>query len=148
DCAWICMDTHTLIHTYVAHMDTHTCQGPQPSRRLRSGQPEGRPLPQSINRDPDNGPQLAHDCRDKVARPTTAPQIDHLNDQPQTPASEQSRYYAGLDDLVILPLAAIAVAMRRVGRDLLSALVQLLDWAFPILLQIVRFPLFTLRIIG
>jgi hypothetical protein len=71
-----------------------------------------------------------------------------LNDQPQTPALEQSRYYAGLDDLVILPLAAIAVAVRRVGRDLLSALVQLLDWAFPLLLQIVRFPLFTLRIIG
>jgi hypothetical protein len=71
-----------------------------------------------------------------------------LNDQPQTPASEQSRIYAGLEDLIILPLAAGAVAARRLGRDTLLALVHLLDWAFPILLQIVRFPLFTIRIIG
>jgi hypothetical protein len=71
-----------------------------------------------------------------------------LNDQPQTPASEQSRIYAGLEDLIILPLTAAAVAARRLGRDLLLAFVHLLDWAFPILLQIVRFPLFTIRIIG
>jgi hypothetical protein len=71
-----------------------------------------------------------------------------LNDQPQNPASEQSRIYAGLEDLIILPLAAAAVAARRLGRDLLLALVQIFDWAFPILLQIVRFPLFTIRIIG
>jgi hypothetical protein len=71
-----------------------------------------------------------------------------LNDQPQNPASEQSRIYAGLEDLIILPLAAVAVAARRLGRDMLLGLVQLLDWAFPIVLQIVRFPLFTIRIIG
>jgi hypothetical protein len=71
-----------------------------------------------------------------------------LNEQPQNPASEQSRIYAGLEDLIILPLAAVLVAARRLGRDLLLALVQIFDWAFPILLQIVRFPLFTIRIIG
>jgi hypothetical protein len=71
-----------------------------------------------------------------------------LNDQPQTPASEQSRIYVGLEDLIILPLAAVAVAARRLGRDVLLALVHLLDWAFPLLLQIARFPLFTIRIIG
>jgi hypothetical protein len=73
-----------------------------------------------------------------------------LNDQsgarPQATAA--TTIYAGLEDLIILPLAAAAVAARRLGRDLLRALVQLLDWAFPILLQIVRFPLFTIRIIG
>jgi hypothetical protein len=71
-----------------------------------------------------------------------------LNEQPQIPASEQSRIYAGLEDLVILPLAALAVAARRLGRAMLLALVHLLDWAFPILLQVARFPLFTVRIIG
>jgi hypothetical protein len=71
-----------------------------------------------------------------------------LSEQPQTPASEQNRIYAGLEDLIILPLAAVAVAARRIGRDLLWALVHILDWAFPIVLQIVRFPLFTIRIIG
>jgi hypothetical protein len=71
-----------------------------------------------------------------------------LNDEPQTPASEQSRFHAGLEDLVILPLAAVAVAARRIGRDILLVLIQLLDWAFPILLQVARFALFTIRIIG
>src|SRR5262245_30135088 len=138
------MDTHISIHAYrYTHMQRTTAIAAAaiPAARVEA-------VSQSNNRQPDHGPQLAHDCRDKVARPTTAPHIDHLNDQPQTPVSEQSRYYVGLEDLVILPLAAVAVAMPRVGRDLLLALVQLLDWAFPILLQIVRFPLFTLRIIG
>jgi hypothetical protein len=73
-----------------------------------------------------------------------------LNDQSgaRPPATAQTTIYAGLEDLIILPLAAVAVAARRIGRDLLLALVQLLDWAFPIVLQIVRFPLFTIRIIG
>jgi hypothetical protein len=73
-----------------------------------------------------------------------------LNDQSgaRPPATAQTTIYAGLEDLIILPLAAAAVAVRRIGRDLLLALVQLLDWAFPIVLQIVRFPLFTIRIIG
>jgi hypothetical protein len=73
-----------------------------------------------------------------------------LNDQSgaRPRATAQTTIYAGLEDLIILPLTAAAVAARRVGRDVLLALVQLLDWAFPILLQIVRFPLFTIRIIG
>jgi len=66
----------------------------------------------------------------------------------QNPATEHRRYAAGVEDLVILPLAALAVAARRLGRAMLSALVHILDWAFPILLQVVRFPLFTIRMIG
>src|SRR3954464_13115063 len=97
--------------------------------------------------DPDDAPQLARDRRDKVPCPISAADRP-LNDQLQTPASEQSRIYAGLEDLLILPLAAAAVAARRLGRDLLLGLVHVLDWAFPILLQIARFPLFTIRIIG
>ena len=73
-----------------------------------------------------------------------------MNDQSgaRPPATAQTTIYAGLEDLIILPLAAVAVAARRIGRDLLLALVQILDWAFPIVLQIVRFPLFTIRIVG
>src|SRR5262249_46158201 len=97
-------------------------------------------------------PKLDLDFRDKI--PTSGPTNDAadrpLNDQSgaRPPATAQSTIYAGLEDLIILPLAAAAVAARRLGRDLLLALVQLLDWAFPIVLQIVRFPLFTIRIIG
>ena len=64
------------------------------------------------------------------------------------PDPAQSRYAAGIEDLIILPLAALAVAARTLGRAALSVLVHILDWAFPILLQIVRFPLFTVRMIG
>jgi len=64
------------------------------------------------------------------------------------PATAQVRYVAGVEDVIILPLAALAVAARRLGRAALSALVHILDWAFPILLQVVRFPLFTVRMIG
>jgi hypothetical protein len=95
-------------------------------------------------------PKLELDFRDKV-RPSDHDAADRpLNDQSgaRPPATAQTTIYAGLEDLIILPLAAAAVAARRLGRDLLLALVQLLDWAFPIVLQIVRFPLFTIRIIG
>jgi hypothetical protein len=73
-----------------------------------------------------------------------------LNDQSgaHPPATAPSPIHAGLEDLVILPLAAVAVAVRRLGRDVLLVLVRLLDWAFPIFLQIARFALFTIRIIG
>jgi hypothetical protein len=64
------------------------------------------------------------------------------------PATAQVRYATGVEDLIILPLAALAVAARRLGRVTLSVLVHILDWAFPILLQVVRFPLFTVRMIG
>jgi hypothetical protein len=99
-------------------------------------------------------PKLDLDFRDKI--PTSGPTIDNdaadrpLNDQSgaRPAATAQTTIYAGLEDLFILPLAAAAVAARRLGRDMLLALVQLLDWAFPIVLQIVRFPLFTIRIVG
>jgi hypothetical protein len=99
-------------------------------------------------------PKLDLDFRDKI--PTSGPTIGNdaadrpLNDQSgaRPPATAQTTIYAGLEDLIILPLAAVAVAARRIGRDLLLALVQILDWAFPIVLQIVRFPLFTIRIVG
>jgi hypothetical protein len=54
----------------------------------------------------------------------------------------------GPDDLVIVPLVWIALAARKLARATLTLLVRLLDYAFPILLQLMRFPLFTLRIVG
>jgi hypothetical protein len=57
-------------------------------------------------------------------------------------------FAAGADDIVIVPLAAAWFAVRALLRWLLRLLIRLLDYAFPILLQIARFPLFTLRILG
>jgi hypothetical protein len=54
----------------------------------------------------------------------------------------------GVDDVVIVPLIAIAFAVRRTLRAAFTVLVDIVDFAFPILLQVMRFPLFTLRIVG
>jgi hypothetical protein len=99
-------------------------------------------------------PELALDFCDNVRHPITTadrPLDDrtlHDPSGPHPPASAQVRYAAGVEDLIILPLAALAVAARRLGRAALSVLIHILDWAFPILLQVVRFPLFTVRMIG
>jgi hypothetical protein len=54
----------------------------------------------------------------------------------------------GAEDVIILPLVLIALAARRLFRVTLSILIRILDYAFPILLQLARFPLFTIRIVG
>jgi hypothetical protein len=65
-----------------------------------------------------------------------------------TPATASRRYDAGVEDVVILPLVLIALAAKYLYRATLSLLIHILDYAFPILLQLARFPLFTVRIIG
>jgi hypothetical protein len=73
-----------------------------------------------------------------------------MSDQQHGPSREPARrrFGAGLDDLVIWPLVLIAFAIRRVVRKIVSLLITIFDYAFPILLQLVRFPLFTARIVG
>jgi hypothetical protein len=64
------------------------------------------------------------------------------------PATAQGQFGAGFEDAVILPLVLIAVAAKNLFQATLPILIHILDCAFPILLQLVRFPLFTARIIG
>jgi len=73
-----------------------------------------------------------------------------LNEEPAAPppAAAQEQFRAGPDDLVILPLVTLAVAVRRLLRAFFLLLIHIIDWLFPIVLQLVRFPLFTLRILG
>jgi len=63
-------------------------------------------------------------------------------------AMTPERFEPGVDDVVILPLVSIALAVTKLFRGALSLLIDLLDFAFPILLQLARFPLFTIRILG
>ena len=63
-------------------------------------------------------------------------------------AMTPERFDPGVDDVVILPLVVIALAAKKLLQAALSILVHLLDFAFPILLQLMRFPLFTVRILG
>jgi hypothetical protein len=60
----------------------------------------------------------------------------------------QGPWGVGADDVIILPLVLFAVAAKHLFKVTLSILIRILDYAFPILLQLARFPLFTARIIG
>ena len=60
----------------------------------------------------------------------------------------EERYTASIDDIVIVPLVAVAFAVWRVLRRIFFVLIDIIDFLFPILLQVMRFPLFTLRILG
>lgn len=65
----------------------------------------------------------------------------------QTAATE-SRYGVWIEDVVIVPLVLVALAVAKLVRATMIVLIRFLDIAFPILLQVARFPLFTLRILG
>jgi hypothetical protein len=81
-----------------------------------------------------------------------APMPMKLSDWETTATKSQPGSYGsfgvGVEDIVILPLVAIAVIVKVVLRALLTILIDIIDWLFPILLQVMRFPLFTIRIIG
>ncbi len=62
--------------------------------------------------------------------------------------TNSERFPVGAGDVVILPMAAIALVVEYLARSVWTALKQILDFLFPILLQLMRFPLFTLRILG
>jgi hypothetical protein len=54
----------------------------------------------------------------------------------------------GAEDLVIVPLVVIALVISKLLKAVLSILIYVLDYAFPILLQLMRIPLLTARLIG
>jgi hypothetical protein len=53
-----------------------------------------------------------------------------------------------MEDAIILPVVFLALAVKALLVGVFTILVRLLDYAFPIFLQLMRFPLFTLRIAG
>ena len=55
---------------------------------------------------------------------------------------------AGIEDLVIVPLAVITLAISKLLKAVFSILIYVLDYAFPILLQVMRIPLLAARAIG
>jgi hypothetical protein len=72
-----------------------------------------------------------------------------LHDEPgnEMPIAE-CRPSAGVEDLVIVPLVVIALAISKLLKAVFSILIYILDYAFPILLQLMRIPLLTARLIG
>jgi hypothetical protein len=68
--------------------------------------------------------------------------------QDATAAVAPEHFRTGIDDIVILPLVVITLAVAKLLKALFTLLIHFIDFLFPILLQLMRFPLFTLRILG
>ena len=54
----------------------------------------------------------------------------------------------GVDDAIIVPLVLATLAVNRLVRLLTSMIVQILDYAFPLAMQLIWLPLLVARIIG
>jgi hypothetical protein len=70
-----------------------------------------------------------------------------LHDKQRTEETKPS-FRWGVDDVVILPLVTLGVAVKTLLRWAWRLLVHIIDYAFPIFLQVARFVLFTFRIVG
>ena len=62
--------------------------------------------------------------------------------------TEESRFRGALDDVIIIPLVFVVLAAKKLLRLILSILIRLLDYAFPLAVQIVWLPLFAIRVLG
>ena len=62
--------------------------------------------------------------------------------------TEESRFRGALDDVIIIPLVLVGLAANKTLRFILSILMRLLDYAFPLAMQIVWLPLFAARVLG
>jgi hypothetical protein len=61
---------------------------------------------------------------------------------------ESRGFRRGIDDVMIVPLVWAALAVNKTVRFLISILVHLLDFAFPLAMQLVWLPLLAARMIG
>ncbi|WP_245330657.1 CD36 family protein [Bradyrhizobium sp. AS23.2] len=59
-----------------------------------------------------------------------------------------SRSCGTLEDMIIVPLVVVAQAANKLLRLILSILMRLLDYAFPLVMEIVWLPLFAARVLG
>jgi hypothetical protein len=64
------------------------------------------------------------------------------------PRLDEPEFRGGVDDVIIVPLVLIARAAKILLQRTFSILIRLLDYAFPLVIQLVRLPLFAARILG
>ena len=62
--------------------------------------------------------------------------------------TEESRFRGAFDDVIIIPLVLVTLPANKILRFVLSILMRLLDYAFPLAMQIVWLPLFAARVLG
>ena len=71
-----------------------------------------------------------------------------MTDNHNSAWTKESRFRGSLDDVIIIPLVVVAFAAKKILRFILSILMRLLEYAFPLAMQIVWLPLFTARVLG
>ena len=59
-----------------------------------------------------------------------------------------SGFRGGIDDVIIVPLVIALLAVNKTARFLVSILIHLMDFAFPLAMQLVWLPLLAIRMIG
>ena len=71
-----------------------------------------------------------------------------MTDYHHPASTEGSRFRGALDEVIIIPLVLVTLAANKVLRFILSILMRLLDYAFPLAMQIVWLPLFAAKVLG
>src|SRR5258708_29857315 len=61
--------------------------------------------------------------------------------------TKESRFRGALDDVIIIPTVFVTLAANKILRFVLSILMRLLDYAFPLAMQIVWLPLFAAKVL-
>jgi hypothetical protein len=55
-----------------------------------------------------------------------------MTDYPDPAWTDEGRFRGALDDVIIIPLVCVALVANKILRFILSILMRLLDYAFPI----------------
>src|SRR6202049_3528458 len=71
-----------------------------------------------------------------------------MTDYHNTAWTKESLFLCSLDDVIIIPLVVVAFVANKILRFILSILMRLLDYTFPLAMQIVWLPLFAARVLG
>lgn len=71
-----------------------------------------------------------------------------MTEYPDPACSKEASVRGALDDVIIIPLVLVALAANKTLYLILLMLMRLLDYAFPLALQIVWLPLFIARTFG
>jgi len=71
-----------------------------------------------------------------------------VTDYHHPPWTEDGRFRGAVDDVIIIPLVLIMLASGKILRFIFAILMRLLDYAFPLAMQIVWLPLFAAKVLG
>ncbi len=90
------------------------------------------------------------ECNNQIRRDALPPARDRctVTDDHNPAWTEESRLRVALDDVIIIPLVLVVLAANKFLLFILSILMRLLDYAFPLGMQIVWLPLFAVRVVG